>query len=125
MPPSAIALQATSYVFSLLFVIVPSILAGILYCKLAERLGIGKKWMFVSCIVLAIMAMLPCWYVRIVADASGHTSTLASLSFPFLCPDWSVDYSHISQLVQLVVPLAIGWWFMRRKRDSNARQLAS
>jgi hypothetical protein len=124
-PPSEIAVTIMSYAFSLVFLIVPTILAGLLYCKLAKRLSIGREWMVVSCIVLAAMAMLPCWYVGIRADTAGHPFVVGGPWIPFYSHGCSDYYSHISELVQLAAPLAIGWWFLRRKHDQNQLHLAS
>jgi hypothetical protein len=122
--PSPLALEVSYSMFSLIFVIIPTILAAILYCKLAKRLGIGKKWMFVSCLVLAAMAMLPCGFVRLGADAAGHVCVSGGFWIPFL-HGLSICNLHILQLIQLTVPLAIGWWFIRRKRAQREMQLAS
>ena len=87
--PSPRAVDAISYAFDLIFIVVPSILIGVLYCKLAKRSGIGKKWALISCTVLAAMAMLPCWYVALGADAAGHARAFAGLSIPFRRTGWS------------------------------------
>lgn len=124
-PPSEVAVTIMSYAFGLVFLIVPTILAGLLYGKLAKRLSIGREWMVVSCIVLAAMAMLPCWYVGIRADTAGHPFVVGGPWIPFYSHGCSDYYSHISKLVQLAAPLAIGRWFMRRKHDQNQWHLAS
>ena len=104
------------YVFSFLFTVIPSILAAILYCKLGRRFGVARQWVLVSCLVLALMAMQPWWCVRIGADAAGHIRVVSALMIPFLSRGWSICCQlHVSQLIQLAVPLAIGWWFLRRQ----------
>jgi hypothetical protein len=118
-PPSPMAVEAMSYAFGLMFVIVPSILVGVLYCKLAKRSGIGKKWALISCTMLAAMAMLPCWYVAIKADAAGHALVVAGLWLPFLRGNWCGYCSNILELLELAIPVAIGWWFLRRKCDTR------
>jgi hypothetical protein len=123
-PPTPLQLEATQYAFSFLFVVLPSLLAAVLYCRLGRRLGMARAWMWASCIVLAAMALLPCWYVRLGADAAGHLCVIGGLSIPFLGYGWSVCYLHISQLIQLAVPLLIGWWFLRRRGRWGRRQLA-
>jgi hypothetical protein len=112
-PPSPMALETMQYVFSLLFIVIPSILAAALYCRLGRRFGMARQWVLVSCVVLALMAMLPCWYVRVGADAAGHLRIICDLSIPLLSSGCCL---HISQLIQLAVPLLIGWWFLRRAR---------
>ncbi|MFZ1936506.1 MAG: hypothetical protein WCB27_23505 [Thermoguttaceae bacterium] len=125
-PPGPVALEAMQYVFSFLFTVIPSILAAILYCKLGRRFGVARQWVLVSCLVLALMAMQPWWCVRIGADAAGHIRVVSALMIPFLSRGWSICCQlHVSQLIQLAVPLAIGWWFLRRVRSRGRPQLAS
>jgi hypothetical protein len=115
-PPSPAAIEITQYVLSLLFVVIPSVLAAVIYCKLGHRLAMPKAWMVTSCVLLAIMALLPCWYVQAGADAAGHPRVTSGLSFPFFDYGWSLCWLNISQLLQLAAPLAIGWWLLRRRR---------
>jgi hypothetical protein len=39
---------------SLLTVIIPSVVATILYCRLAERAGVSRKWIGVACVTVAV-----------------------------------------------------------------------
>jgi hypothetical protein len=122
--PGPIALAAAGYLFSVLFVVIPAVLASLLYCKLAKRLGIGRKWMFVSSAVLAVTAMLPGWAVTTrLITGTGHYAVCVGLWVPGLC-GWTPPNSLL-QLLQLAVPLAIGWWFMRRQRVQGQAQLTS
>jgi hypothetical protein len=123
--PSPLQVEITQYIFSLLFVVIPTILAALLYCKLGRRLGLATPWMVGSCIILAVMAMLPCWCVRLGADAAGHPRVVGSLSLPFLDYGWSLCWSNVSQLIQLTAPLALGWWLQHRMRRQGRPQLAS
>jgi hypothetical protein len=123
--PSLLAVEITQYTFSLLFVVIPTILAALLYCKLGRRLGLGTPWMAASCAVLAAMAMLPCWCVRLGADAAGHPRVVGCLSFPLFDYGWSECWSNSSQLIQLTAPLAIGWWLLHRRRHQGLPQMAS
>jgi hypothetical protein len=120
-PKNPILYEAMDYVITLIGLIVPSILAAIFFGKLAERLGMGKKWMLVSCIAIAAMAILPCWSILIGMDVAGHIYVVSRLSFP----TWHGCFSQVSQVVQITVPLAIGWWFLRRTRAQHRLQLAS
>jgi hypothetical protein len=119
--PGALALRLTRYASTLITVVIPAIIASVVYCKLAMRLRIGRKWMFVSCAVLAIMAMLPrfCVWTELV---NGYYKMWFALSLPGNGWDFHIS---VLQLVQLAVPLAIGWWFMRRQRDQGRLQFAS
>ncbi len=95
----------TSLLYWLHVFVVPTAVASLLYYKLAERSGVDEKWMLVSCIVVAMSAALRCspfWY------GSDPPSIMTCIT-----------------LAQFVVPLAIGWWFMRRKRGQGQLQLAS
>jgi len=77
------------------------VLSGIvafLYCKLARRVGMSKKWMLISCVAVAV-SMLP----------NHYDGTCLSLL----------------EFCQIVVPLAVGWWFMRHGRNHDQLQLAS
>jgi hypothetical protein len=116
---------------SLLTVVIPCIVASILYCRLATRLGIGKKWMLLSCAMLAVLAALPCcsvkfsplpgqsaltWGVWNPWDPQAIRHQLSTIVWIFCQP---------RQLMQFLVPVAIGLWFMRRKRESGRLQVAS
>ena len=91
----------------LMMVVTPCGLVSVLYCKLAERLGISRKWICIACAVLAIVAAFPGYYVRFI-DQSGHTSWWLSLVM-----------AHLQQLGQITVPLAICWCYIRNKRDHD------
>jgi uncharacterized membrane protein len=122
-PPGPVALTATCYVFSFLTIIIPAVVASILYCKLAKRLGIGGIWMFASSSVLAVTAVLPCWEVKTkIISAAGHYGIQAGLWIPGLC-GWMPPIT-VPQLIQLLVPLAVGWWFLRQTWDQSRAQLA-
>jgi hypothetical protein len=111
-----IATIILSITLSVSTIIIPSILASFLYCKLARRYGIGKKWMFVSCAILAITASTLIWTVKL-SDMPGQSSlTLGSLlTIP----------TDIQQFIQILAPLAICFWFMRYSRDRNRMQIVS
>jgi Na+/melibiose symporter-like transporter len=105
---------------SLLTVIIPSVVATILYCRLAEWLGIGRTWGLVACVILAIVASAPCYWLG--AGRYYHfAASWAGLWFG-LREGWILVAQHF---VQFIIPLTIGWWFLRRKRDKGQLQLAS
>ena len=83
--------------------IVPIVLASILFCIIAKRVGLGRQWVLVACIMLAVYAAIQS-FLRI------HSEVVETVC---------------STLAYFVVPLAIGWWFLRRKRDQAQLQLAS
>ncbi len=118
--PSAAVISA----MSLLTIIIPSAVAAILYCRLAQWVRIGRTWGLVACVILAIVASAPC-YLWI---GAGHPLHPLILEFRWaglwlgVRAGWIVPAQHF---VQFLVPLAIGSWFMRRKHDLGQLELAS
>jgi hypothetical protein len=117
-----------AYLGSLLTVVIPSILASILYCRLAGRSNIGKRWMWLSCTVLALVAALP----MCTAKVSGAPEESWMRIGVWLPQSARQSYNYFfwtfcrpQQLMQFLVPLAVACWFMRRKGDAVRRQLAS
>lgn len=122
--PGPVTLAITRHVVSLITIVIPAVLASILYCKLAKQLGTNRRWTVVSCTMLAVAAMLPCWYIETKSiSGTGHYAIMAGLWIPGLC-GW-IPPITFPQLIQLLAPLAIGCWFMRRKRNELRLQLAS
>jgi hypothetical protein len=110
------------YVLSLTTIVVPSILLTILYCRLARRWGIGRKWTLVACMALAVLAALICWqHFETSAQAYG-TGGFWWDTNPIV---YNLGFHSLMQLGQFLIPLATGWWFMRRNRDRGQMQLAS
>jgi len=120
-PPGPVGLAATDYLFSLLYIIIPAVLTTVLYCKLAKWLGVARAWMVASCVVLAIM-VIPCWHTTVVGAGPG---VVVELWIPGLHGQSWMPPSILPPLLQILVPVAIGWWFMRRTRDQGRLQLAS
>lgn len=60
------ATSVVPYVLSLLTVVLPCILVCIFYGKLAKRLGTSRKWVLLSCAVLAMVAVTVDWQLRLV-----------------------------------------------------------
>jgi hypothetical protein len=77
-----------------LIMVVCSIFLSILYGGLAIRLGIGRKWMLASCVVLGSIAMF--W-----ESAFDRYAGTGIVMVP----------------VQFAVPLAVGWWLPKLKYD--------
>jgi hypothetical protein len=99
---------------TLVTIVIPSLLASILYCKLATRLSMGKKWMIVSAAVLAVMCLL-CSSWMTLSNIPGKSAWTFGIGFP----------PHPLQFVQLLVPLAVACWFLWRTRERAPMQLAS
>jgi hypothetical protein len=103
---------ATGYsTFSLLQIlatlVIPATLLCLFYCRLARWLGIGRRWMYSSCIILAALAAL-CQSSVIWSDVPGKNQLTLGLG-----------WFHIMQLVQFLVPFAFGWWCIRRPRRQS------
>ena len=114
-------------VLSLIVVVIPSILASVFYCRLARHLALGRKWMIVSCLVLATLALMPICSARL-SDSPGKSRLaigVVNLMEPeqlLRIPKWSIHNPR--QLVQLLVPLAIGCWYLRRPENSASVRVA-
>jgi hypothetical protein len=110
------------YVLSLLIVVIPSILASVFYCKLAKRLGLGTKWILISCVVLAATALMPICSATL-SDVPGKSALRVGYWNPLYVKHLlgSIVWCFCSprQLFQFLVPLAIGWWFVRRNREAR------
>ena len=94
-------------VTTLVSIVIPSILVSFLYCELAHYLGIGRKWIFAACSVLAALAGTVWW-----CATPGGSSSINSLNI-------LVGFHNPLQLVQFIIPLVIGWLFVRRKREQT------
>lgn len=105
--------SVTPYVLSLLFVVIPSIATAVFYGKLARRLALGRKWIAVSCVVLALV-VLPVFCSAKFSDVPGQSSFGVGYC---LSTDIVRSYCHSPQLLQFLIPLAIGCWFMWRRAD--------
>jgi hypothetical protein len=115
------------YVLSLCTIAIPSVLASIFYCKLINRFGIGKKWILLSCVVLAVVAAIPCCSVKL-SDLPGESALMWGAWNPESLGQLSQSIVWVCrplQLLQFLVPLATGWWFLRRNSDRRQLQLAS
>lgn len=93
--------------------ILPLVLLSIFYCRLARRLGMGKQWIFMACVVLAVIGWGP--GVFEVPEQEVYNLSLSLFAFP----------PNAMQVVQLLIPLAICWWFMRRNGVQGQLQLAT
>lgn len=105
-----------AYLVSLL-IVVPSVFVSVLYSWLAGRSGIGRKWILLSCTILAVLAALPMCTARI-AGTSADSWISIGLWRPenmwHLHDFFSWTFCRPQQLIQFLVPLAIGCWFMWR-----------
>lgn len=102
---------ALSWAFSLVTTILPASLLTFAYCLFAKRLNVGRKWMLASCAALALIAMLPIQSI-LIFDMPGKSLWSIGLGFP----------PSLSQCIQLLVPVAIGLWFVRHNDRQASRK---
>ena len=118
------------YLLSLLMVMLPAALASLLYCKLIRRCGISRRWMILSSLVLAIVAILPIWTVSL-SDQPGQSALRCGIGSPQNIAGTLVIYfSSFQQWLQFLTPLCVGLWFLRRmhkgtQRTEEPRRLAA
>jgi hypothetical protein len=94
-------------VISLALTIGPCGLLSVFYWKLAGWFDIRKRWALVSCFLLAFVAILPGYFER------------------DMCRPEQLYLGRVEQLGQFLIPLAVGWWFMRRKRADSPQLVAA
>jgi len=120
-----LASQMLPYLISLVMVVIPSVLAGTCYCCLAKKLGIGRIWMFVSCFLLAVIAMAPVWSIKL-SDIPGQSAIRCGLPMPSSIADLVGTVSHDlrqpRQAMQSLAPLLVGAWFAFRAKKPREDQ---
>jgi hypothetical protein len=100
-----------SYLMLVALYLAPTAAASLLYCSLTKGFGWDRKWVFVSSTVLAIFAAMASFRLM-----TGEWGVLS---------DVPVGLTIAITLVQFFLPLAIAWWFTRRKPDQSPLELAS
>jgi len=99
----------------LLTIVVPSVLATLVYCLLTRRLAIGRQWLILSSVLMGALAVLPMWSVKL-SEIRGESWLRVGIWSPG--PrwwHWCPPHDFLS-LVQLAVPLLIACWFMQHSR---------
>jgi len=104
---------------SLLTIVIPSIVATAFYCHLGKRSNIGGKWVLVSSALLAVIASGACFWRA--GAGSGEWCFGICWSGFLATGQWNCLLQH---LVELIAPLAVAWWFLRRHRDEGYLQLS-
>ena len=116
------------YLLSMMFPMIPCVLGSLLHYKLARRFALSGRWVLLSCAVLAVLAGLSIWTVK-VSDIPGQSVIQFGLGIPRdivgLPSVIAGVFTNPLRLVQFFIPLVIGWWFVRRMRDRGQLQLAS
>jgi hypothetical protein len=120
-----VASELLPYLASSVMVIIPSIVAGVLYCRLARKQHIGKMWMLFSCLLLGFIAMTVVWSVRL-SDIAGQSAICCGLPLPsgMVNPyDWLVHWlGQPRQALQFLAPLLVGVWFALRREKHREDQ---
>jgi hypothetical protein len=89
------------YGLTLAAIVLPAALLCLFYCRVAQRIGLGRRWMLLSCGVLAVFAAVA--HCQVLLDPSGHGTLTVGLG------------AHdLLQLAQPVLPVILGGWFLRR-----------
>jgi hypothetical protein len=89
-------------------IVLPTALLSLGYCRVAQRAGLGRRWMLLSCGVLAVFATAV--HCQVFLDPSGHGRLTVGLG------------AHdVLQLAQPVLPLVLAWWFLRRCEVTRLR----
>ena len=90
------------YAIALFATVIPSVLLCKAYVALANRLRVGRNWMFVCCTLVALLAGL----------------TYCQITFSELPGEIEIGFGlgvfSVFQLVQMIIPIAFGWWLIRR-----------
>jgi len=84
-------------------IVLPTAILSLVYARVARRTGMGNRWLAASCAVLAIFAAGT--YCEVLLDLTGHGRLVVGLG-----------PQSFLQLAQPILPLALGWWFVRRRR---------
>ena len=103
--------SALEWAAAIVTLMLPTMLLAIFYCRWARRSELGKKWIWISCSILAIIAVLPIYQVTM-SDIPGESAlrVVAGIGTGMI-PHTVLQYT------QMLVPLAVGLWYLRRARD--------
>ncbi|MEN6557666.1 MAG: hypothetical protein ABFC54_05760 [Thermoguttaceae bacterium] len=102
-----------NWVFAAVTAIGPATLVALFYCRAAARLALRKGWMLASCVVVGFVAMLP-FHRVVLSELPGKSIWTIGLGLP----------PTMVQYVQLLIPLAVGLWFVcsgRKRSISDGR----
>lgn len=105
-----VTFPATLFIVGLPLHVVPPAAASFLYCTVAKRLGLARKWILVACMMLAVYAA---------------TQSFSEVYMLRQCDSLDDVGDACRILARLLVPLAIGFWFLQRNRDQGGLEVAS
>jgi hypothetical protein len=99
------------YLLTALTIVIPAAVLTALYFVLARRLGIGRRWTLVSCLVLSMLAGLAMCDVTL-SELPGQSRLTYGLGVGFGGAD-------LLRMCQALAPLALGLWLLRRNRPQD------
>ena len=99
------------YLLTTTTIVIPAAVLTALYFVLARRLGIGRRWTLVSCLVLSVLAGLAMCDVKL-SDLPGQSQLTYGLGVGFGVAD-------LLRMCQALAPLALGLWLLRRSRPQR------
>jgi len=103
------AKAAIPYLLTAMTIVVPAALLTALYCGLARKCSVGRRWMLVSCLVLSVLAGLAMCEVTL-SELPGQSRLTLGLG---------LDRGNLWRLCQALAPLAVGLWLFGRSRVSD------
>ena len=99
------------YLLTALTIVVPAAVLTALYFSLARRLGIGRRWMLASCLVLSVLAGLAMCDVT-VSELPGQSRLTYGLGV-------GLGAADLLRMCKALAPLALGLWLLRRSRPQE------
>lgn len=94
---------------SIITIIFPSVLLTFCYCRWIEKSNLSRRWMLLSCFMVAIIPFLMTQKFTI-SEIAGKSSYTIGLGLP---------PTVLQQYVQMLTPLVVGLWFMRQSRTNK------
>ncbi len=108
---SPAAMTLWCYGMPIAFIMLPSVVLMLLYGRVAKRTESARRWIIVSCGILAYAASTPLFMIGFGIPRHGDALTVG-LAWRPVVP---------IQFVQLVIPLALGSWLLWRQRRHESR----
>jgi hypothetical protein len=99
------------YILTAMTIVIPAAVLTGLYFSLARRLGIGRRWMLASCLVLSVLAGLAMCDVTL-SELPGQSRLTYGLGIGFGTAD-------LLRMGKALAPLGLGLWLLRRSRPQE------
>lgn len=104
------------WVASTITLILPTMLLAILYCRWARRSELSKKWMLIPCGILSFLSLVMIYQVTI-SEIPGESTLCIGAGIGS-----SMLYFSALRYTQMLVPLAVGLWFMRQTPKNTDKE---